>query len=95
MNRREFLKLMGITAAGMAAPKLIFDMGANLYKYDKERELQEAAQLVLDKMREYLIQSGSIRLHPSDLIDSTQYVWLQYVPTIELSDAFCKVAIKP
>ncbi len=38
MNRREFLKLMGITAAGMAAPKLIFDMGKNSHIYTPQYE---------------------------------------------------------
>lgn len=78
MNRRHFLKLLSASAASIAAPKLIFDMGANLYKYDRERELHEAAQLVSDKMLEYLIEAGSVRVRPSDLIDSMEYVMINY-----------------
>lgn len=29
MNRRDFLKVLGISAASIAAPKIIFDIGAN------------------------------------------------------------------
>ncbi len=53
MNRRHFLKLLSASAASVAAPRLIFDMGANLYKYDRERESHEAAQLIADKCVEY------------------------------------------
>jgi hypothetical protein len=32
MNRREFLRSLGIISAAAVAPKFIFDVGANLYK---------------------------------------------------------------
>lgn len=32
MNRRDFLKMLGLTPVVVAAPRFIFDMGANLYK---------------------------------------------------------------
>jgi hypothetical protein len=32
MNRRDFLKYLGIGTGVVATPKFIFDMGANLYK---------------------------------------------------------------
>lgn len=31
MNRRDFLKLLGLGAVTVATPKFIFDYGANLY----------------------------------------------------------------
>lgn len=36
MNRREFLRFLGVGAVSAAAPKFIFDMGANLYKQRSE-----------------------------------------------------------
>lgn len=32
MNRRDFLKILGLGTVTVAAPKFIFDLGANLYK---------------------------------------------------------------
>lgn len=32
LDRRKFLKMLGIAGLTAAAPKFIFDMGANLYK---------------------------------------------------------------
>jgi hypothetical protein len=32
MDRRDFLKLLGLSTAAVVAPKFIFDMGANLHK---------------------------------------------------------------
>lgn len=36
MNRRDFLKALGIGVTVAAAPKFIFDIGANLYKIKPE-----------------------------------------------------------
>jgi len=74
MNRRQFLKLLSIGAASVAAPKFIFDTGANLYKYDRERELQEAAQMIADRFAEYVIQAGSITLNYNPLIEASEFV---------------------
>lgn len=38
MDRRSFLQLLGVGAASAAAPKLIFDMGANLWRYGNQIE---------------------------------------------------------
>lgn len=34
MDRRAFLQRLGLVAAAAATPKFIFDMGANLYRYE-------------------------------------------------------------
>lgn len=34
MNRRQFLEMLGLGAATLAAPKFIFDVGANLWKQE-------------------------------------------------------------
>lgn len=34
MNRRDFLRMLGIGAAAAVAPKFIFDVGANLHRAD-------------------------------------------------------------
>lgn len=60
MNRREFLHLMGIGTVSVAAPKIIFDMGANLYKYDRERAVVETAQLIADKMIYYIMSNPNL-----------------------------------
>lgn len=34
MNRRDFLKHLGLGGVALATPKFIFDVGANLYKME-------------------------------------------------------------
>lgn len=36
MNRRDFLKMLGVGLPALAAPKFIFDMGANLWRRDPQ-----------------------------------------------------------
>lgn len=35
MDRRNFLRMLGLGAATVAAPKFIFDMGANLWRQEQ------------------------------------------------------------
>lgn len=50
LTRRDFLIKLGLTTVAVAAPKFIFDLGANLYK-------READQLVFTP-RFYLYESA-------------------------------------
>lgn len=41
MNRRTFLKNLGLAGVAVAAPKFIFDVGKNLYRMPEVRVYQE------------------------------------------------------
>lgn len=58
MNRRQFLQALGIGGAAIAAPKLIFDMGANLWKYTPEWRLINSWQSWDRDCRELTFVSG-------------------------------------
>lgn len=47
MNRREFLKLLGIGTAATAAPPIIFDMGKNLWRVKSDYEFAADDRLEL------------------------------------------------
>lgn len=81
MDRRHFLKLLGIGAVTAATPKIIFDMGKNLHLYEpqihtvqwpikfkfSDRGLQ--GNEILEGNEEYLYQS---RLYFNGVLDQQQ-----------------------
>lgn len=46
MNRRDFLKLLGLGAVTVATPKFIFDYGANLYKRESLIEIPDEDEML-------------------------------------------------
>ena len=64
MNRRDFLKLLGISTAGMAAPKLIFDMGKNSHIYTPifDDDVARGLFILADRIKAQIEEIRSISL---------------------------------
>lgn len=58
MNRRDFLKALGITAAGVAAPKFIFDLGANSRIYTPQTFIPYSLYYLGDSGKYELLDSS-------------------------------------
>ena len=65
MNRRDFLRMLGIGAATVAAPKFIFDMGKNsrLYTPVDPYEVRSIHCLTMPKDIAYLINLSHIEFN--------------------------------
>jgi hypothetical protein len=83
MNRRDFLKLLSIGAAFVAAPKLIFDMGKNSHIYTpKESTLYGC--------------DGEVKLVYNDMFETYSYELIKYNdPINRVSIADCGWRYEP
>lgn len=79
MDRRNFLRMLGATAVVAAAPKFIFDMGANLYR----RESQIVTPEFVTQIRAWASHSIS-PVRPIQINGTSYYALIVHPKTTEI-----------
>lgn len=84
LSRRDFIRLLGIGAAGVVAPKLIFDVGKNSHLYTPQTgagriDLLDCEDHTLDAIRLTMMQNNS------PLVEAMRRRnWMTQYPMIEI-----------